>query len=82
MAQFSDIDKRRIRFQTRRGLLELDLILKKFMAKQFDHLNDDELTIFVAILALEDQEFLAMINQIQSPTHPDFEPILTKIRGV
>ncbi|QMT30957.1 FAD assembly factor SdhE [Alysiella filiformis] len=80
MAQFNETDKRRIRFQTRRGLLELDIVLKRFMAKEYDQLSDEELAIFVDILALEDQEFLAIINQYQTPQRADFEPILHKIR--
>ena len=75
MAQFDDTAKRRIRFQTRRGLLELDI-----MATEFDQLSDEELAIFVDILALEDQEFLALVNQVESPKRTDFEPLLAKIR--
>lgn len=82
MAQFTETDKRRIRFQTRRGLLELDIMLQRFMASEFEQLNDDELAIFVEILALEDQEFLAIVNQTQPTERLDFEPILQKIRGV
>ncbi|WP_455018783.1 FAD assembly factor SdhE [Kingella denitrificans] len=80
MAQFDETAKRRIRFQTRRGLLELDIVLRKFMANHFDRLSDDELEIFTAILALEDQEFLALINQTETPQRSDFEPLLAKIR--
>ena len=76
MAQFDETAKRRIRFQTRRGLLELDIVLRKFMANHFDRLE-----IFTAILALEDQEFLALINQTETPQRSDFEPLLAKIRA-
>ena len=50
------------------------------MANHFDRLSDDELEIFTAILALEDQEFLALINQTEPPQRSDFEPLLAKIR--
>ena len=79
MAQFDDTAKRRIRFLTRRGLLELDILLGRFMATRFQHPSDDELAVFVEILDLPDQEFLALVNQSQ-PTHPEFEPLLEKIR--
>lgn len=81
MAKFDDTAKRRIRFQTRRGLLELDIVLKRFMASEFEQLSDDEMVIFVDILALEDQEFLALVNQVYPPERTDFEPILHKIRA-
>ncbi len=81
MAQFDEIAKRRIRFQTRRGLLELDIVLKRFMASEYDSLTDDELAVFVEILALEDQEFLAIVNQYQPSPKAEFEPLLVRIRG-
>lgn len=81
MAQFDEIAKRRIRFQTRRGLLELDIVLKRFMATEYDNLSDDELAVFVEILALEDQEFLAIVNQYQPSPKAEFEPLLARIRG-
>ncbi len=81
MAQFDEIAKRRIRFQTRRGLLELDIVLKRFMASEYDNLTDDELAVFVEILALEDQEFLAIVNQYQPSPKAEFEPLLVRIRG-
>lgn len=80
MSTFNETEKRRIRFQTRRGLLELDLVLKQFMATQFDQLSDEEIAIFQEILALEDQEFLAQINQVEPPKQAKFAPILHKIR--
>lgn len=81
MAQFNDTDKRRIRFQTRRGLLELDIVLQRFMSHEYDNLTDDELAVFVEILALEDQPLLAIINQYETSPKVEFEPLLAKIRG-
>ena len=52
MPAFDETAKRRIRFQTRRGLLELDILLGRFMDKEFQHLSDDELAVFVEILDL------------------------------
>ena len=72
--------KRRIRFQTRRGLLELDILLGRFMDKEFQHLSDDELAVFVEILDLPDQEFLALVNEKEEAGKPYFVPLLEKIR--
>lgn len=80
MTKFDENAKRRIRFLTRRGLLELDIMLKRFMQTEFDALNDDELDIFVAILDLPDQELLAILNQKEQNNDKDFEPVLEKIR--
>lgn len=80
MTKFDENAKRRIRFLTRRGLLELDIMLKRFMQTEFDALNDDELNIFVTILDLPDQELLAILNHKEKNSDKDFEPILEKIR--
>lgn len=81
MAQFDDTAKRRIRFLTRRGLLELDILLQRFMQQGFEQLNDAELAVFVEILDLPDQEFLALVNQAKSDCREDFKPLLAKIRN-
>ena len=80
MPAFDETAKRRIRFQTRRGLLELDILLGRFMDKEFQHLSDDELAVFVEILDLPDQGFLALVNEKEEAGKPYFVPLLEKIR--
>ena len=80
MPAFDETAKRRIRFQTRRGLLELDILLGRFMDKEFQHLSDDELAVFVEMLDLPDQEFLALVNEKEEAGKPYFVPLLEKIR--
>lgn len=60
MANFDETAKRRIRFLTRRGLLELDIVLGRFMEKEFDNLSDEELSVFVEILELPDPSFFGI----------------------
>lgn len=55
-------------------------ILKRFMEKEFQHLSDAELSIFVEILDLPDQEFLALVNQKETTDNPQFALLLDKIR--
>lgn len=80
MPVFDEAAKRRIHYQTRRGLLELDILLGKFMEKEFQNLNDEELAIFVEILDLPDQQFLALVNQKEHTENARFLPLLEKIR--
>jgi len=80
MMVFDDIAKRKIRFQTRRGLLELDLIFGRFMEKEFEHLNDKELSEFSEILEFQDQELLALINGHSATDKDRLIPMLEKIR--
>ena len=80
MPAFDETAKRRIRYQTRRVLLELDILLGRFMDKEFQHLSDDELAVFVEILDLPDQEFLALVNEKEEAGKLYFVPLLEKIR--
>lgn len=80
MMVFDDIAKRKIRFQTRRGLLELDLIFGRFMEKEFEHLSDQELAEFVEILEFQDQELLAVLNGYKQTDKPHLVAMLEKIR--
>jgi len=80
MMVFDDIAKRKSRFQTRRGLLELDLIFGRFMEKEFEHLSDQELSEFSEILEFQDQELLALINGHSATDKKHLIPMLEKIR--
>lgn len=81
MPVFDEVAKKRIRFLTRRGLLELDILLGRFMTNAFHNLSDEELAVFVEILDLPDQEFLALVNQKEETDREDFKPLLEKIRN-
>ncbi|WP_416192213.1 succinate dehydrogenase assembly factor 2 [Neisseria sp. CCUG12390] len=77
---FDDTAKRKIRFQTRRGLLELDLVLGRFMEREFEQLNDEELTAFVEILEFQDQDLLALVNGHKQTEKTHLIPLLERIR--
>ena len=67
MSIFDDTAKRRLRFQTRRGLLELDI--------------DAELTVFTELLALPDPELFAQLNGQNPAAHAESAALLDKIRS-
>lgn len=79
-SQFDDKARRRIRWLTRRGLLELDMILERFISQYFDKLSDAELANLSKMLDLPDPEFLALINGQKPCIHTEFLPVLEKIR--
>ena len=55
----SDAD--RIRWQCRRGLLELDLILAQFLDRHFDTLSPDNLATFKRLLDYPDNDVLDLV---------------------
>ena len=50
-------EARRLAWRCRRGLLELDIVLQRFVASEFKHLSMPELTALDALLALPDNDF-------------------------
>ncbi len=65
-------DMDRIRWQCRRGLLEMDLILQRFLAEDFESLNPEELNLFKELLGEVDTVLLAWVmGQVEAPKRYD-----------
>lgn len=52
----------RLRWQCRRGLLELDVLLERFLEKYGDRLQGERLSSFRQILAMTDDGILQLIR--------------------
>jgi antitoxin CptB len=52
----------RLRWQCRRGLLELDLVLERFLAKHGDRLQGEHLRSFQTLLNLSDNEIWDLVR--------------------
>jgi antitoxin CptB len=61
----------RIRWQCRRGLLELDLVLTKFLDRHLENLSADRLAAFKRLLDYPDNDLWDLITGIAAP--PDAE---------
>lgn len=57
-----DAEQRRLAWRCRRGMLELDIVLQRFMAQHFNDLTLDELSAFDVMLALPDNEFWTILQ--------------------
>lgn len=51
-------EQERIRWRSRRGLLEMDIILNRFLEQHLTHLTEGEIKIFDALLQLPDNDLL------------------------
>lgn len=58
---------RRLRWQCRRGLLELDLLFNRFLAEQYLSLSDGERADFHLLLSQPDPELLAWFQNQRPP---------------
>ena len=77
----TEAEKRRLRYLTRRGLLELDIVLTRFTQSRFETLSESELEIFRDILDWQDQDFLAIVNGYQDVPDEKYQALITLIRS-
>jgi len=69
----------RIRWQCRRGLLEMDLILKRFLEEDLESLTPDELALFKELLGEVDTVLLAWVmGQEQAPVR--YEALIRRLQ--
>ncbi|HCU54461.1 MAG TPA: succinate dehydrogenase assembly factor 2 [Gammaproteobacteria bacterium] len=70
--------ERRLRWQCRRGLLELDLLLLRFVDEQYFTLDADNQQVFQALLKLPDQTLLSWVQGQEIPAD-EFKNIIINI---
>lgn len=68
---FTEGDIRRLTWQSRRGMWELDLLFVPFMENAFRDLPLEDQERFVRLLDCEDQELFMWFMQREEPTDPD-----------
>lgn len=73
--------KGRLRWQCRRALLELDLVLERFLAHDFDALDEEGLGVLAELLALDDYALWALVNGSQSAPNVRWQPLLARMAG-
>jgi antitoxin CptB len=57
-----DADTRRMRWQCRRGLLELDLLLQEFLDSRYVHLHEADKAVFRRLLESPDPLLLTWLQ--------------------
>ncbi len=75
MAEFD-----RIRWRCRRGLLELDLVLERFLAQRFDRLDATERSLFDELLDAPDNDLLDMALGRAEPA-PRYRAVVEMLRA-
>ncbi len=66
----------RARWRCRRGLLELDIILQRFMDQHYAQLGEDELQQFEILLSQSDNDLWDMITGRKSLDDDRLQPVL------
>ena len=76
-------ESRRLAWRCRRGLLELDIVLQRFVAQYYESLSVSELSAFDAMLALPDNDFWdLLVNEHAVITNKSTKKIILKIKSM
>ena len=84
-ATLSDLDRRRLRWRARRGLLENDLIISRFLDRHEPELDQAQVAALMRLLELPDNELLDLLLARREPAAPldaDGARLLAKLRAV
>ena len=75
----TDHDHNRMRWASRRGLLELDLFLADFVADEYPRLSPDLKSLYRELMSSADQD---MFEWLMGRSNPDdsLQPIVSAIR--
>ena len=78
-----DAKARRLAWRCRRGLLELDIVLQRFVASQLTHLSHEELSTLDALLELPDNDFWdLLVNENTSIDDLGTKKLIQKIQSM
>jgi antitoxin CptB len=66
----------RARWRCRRGLLELDIVLQRFMDQYYTQLDESGLEQFERLLALPDNDLWDLITARQANTNDQWQQVL------
>ena len=84
--QADPVKRARLRWRGRRGLLENDLILTRFLDSHEETLTDEEVEAFSILMELPDNDLLNLLlarNELQGEANvPHVHALLMKLRAV
>ena len=86
MSQLTDMDRTRLRWRARRGLLENDLMLTKYLDAYETALTDVDVSALTQLFELGDNELLdlllARIEPMGALDRPAVRAVLSNIRAL
>ena len=75
-------DKKRIRWQCRRGMLELDIMLSHFLDNGYEQLSLEQKEIFKKMLSLEDDQLYRWFMGYEPCQDPKMKPVVEIVSSV
>jgi antitoxin CptB len=77
-----EAEQRRLTWRCRRGMLELDIVLQRFMAQHFYSLTMDELAAFDVLLEMPDNEFWGLLQNKNINLNATQQSIVNKLNAI
>jgi antitoxin CptB len=68
-----------MRWASRRGMLELDLVLEPFVATRYAELDERDRQRFQQLMTCEDQDLFAWFMGREKPENQELEAIVSKV---
>ncbi|MFZ3323363.1 MAG: succinate dehydrogenase assembly factor 2 [Usitatibacter sp.] len=72
----------RLKWKSRRGLLELDIVFERFWARAGDELNESDAATLERLLALPDNDLLDLVMGRADTSETQLQPMLRRLRTV
>lgn len=72
----TDIEIKKMRWHSRRGMLELDLLLVPFANNKLEQLEDRTKKLYQQLLAQEDQDLFSWLIQKEVAPDPELNEII------
>ena len=75
------MNKKQMLWASRRGMLELDLLLNPFIQQRFNHLSPVKIQQLIALLSEQDQDLYDWLLGKRRPRNADLSSIIGDIRN-
>ena len=75
------LDKAKLIWRCRRGMLELDLMLSSFVDHHFDCLNEQQSMMFERLLSQADPDIYAWLMGYETPDDEELREIVSVVRA-
>ncbi len=72
----------RLKWRSRRGLLELDIVLTRFWAQAGDEVDEGDAAVLERLLALPDNDLLDLVMGRADTSETQLQPMLQRLRTV
>ena len=72
--------KAKLTWHCRRGMLELDLILQRFLATQVEQLTEQQIDLFERLLTAQDPDLYAWLMGYEAPVDKELREIVAFIQ--